>query len=167
MRIDNWQGYADCKPSESIQKHDMPGISVSVVFCTSDQMGMPVRQYKDYGVRQKAKAADLLYMYLTKMKLNRDVIVGAVNVHSMKVAALLGIEMLEELPEASTRLNYGTYKLHYVDGSIDLAQAVALQYYLLTLSFGILRAGISQNKCRRLTACLDRFPGCSVGSQCR
>ncbi|MGD1932469.1 MAG: hypothetical protein ACFB12_26550 [Leptolyngbyaceae cyanobacterium] len=158
-----WQGFADCRPSESIQAHELPGLAVSVVFCTGGLESLNLKQYKDYPIRKKAKAIDRLFMWLSARKTNGDRLVGAVNVHQQITAATLGMEMIEEIEGATVEKAYDSYKLKYDLGRIDLAHAVALQYYLFTISFGLLRAEtVSQGIFDLILVCMDRFPGCST-----
>jgi hypothetical protein len=46
-----WCGYADAKPSETIKRHDLPGLAVAVVFPYKpgeEMLRLPIKQYKDY-----------------------------------------------------------------------------------------------------------------------
>jgi len=44
-----WRGYADAKPSESIQKHELPALAVAVAFPYKpgeEVLNLPIKQYK-------------------------------------------------------------------------------------------------------------------------
>ncbi len=80
--------------------------------------------------------------------------------HTQVAAATIGLELIEELPNTSVERHYDTYRLYFDDEYIDFAQAVALEYYFFTISFGILRAGTRiPPKHRKLFLAMDRFPG--------
>ena len=66
-----WHGYADAKPSESIQKHELPGLAVAVTFPYMPDvtiLALPVKQYKDYNKKQKADRARRLCEWLSAKK---------------------------------------------------------------------------------------------------
>ena len=56
----NLRGYADAKPSEAIQPHQLPGLAVAVVFPGkpgTDLIELPIKQFKDYKPKAKGNAA--------------------------------------------------------------------------------------------------------------
>lgn len=158
-----WYGYADAKPSESIQKHDLPGLAVAVAFPHKpgeEVLQPPIKQYKDYKPRQKAGRARQLAEWLITQKELGLVLTGFVHAHTQIAAATLGLELIEELPSTRVERHYDTYRLSFDDEYVDFAQAVALEYYFFTISFGILRAATRiQPEHRKLFVAMDRFPG--------
>lgn len=158
-----WHGYADAKPSESIQKHELPGLAVAVVFPHKpgeEVLELPIKQYKEYDRRQKAGRARQLSEWLASQKELGLVLTGFAHAHTQLAAATLGLELIEELPATRIERHHGTFRLFFENEHIDFAQAVALEYYFLTMSFGILRAAtrIPQEH-RKLFVVMDRFPG--------
>ena len=158
-----WCGYADAKPSESIQRHDLPGLAVAVAFPHrpgEEMLQLTVKQYKDYNPRQKAARARQFAEWLIAQKELGLVLTGFVHAHTQVAAATIGLELIEELPNTSVERHYDTYRLYFDDEYIDFAQAIALEYYFFTISFGILRAGTRlPPKHRKLFLAMDRFPG--------
>lgn len=157
-----WTGYADAKPSESIQPHAIPGIAVAVVFpyCRGNkEITPPLRQYKDYSQRQKATKARHLIDWLEEQRKEGLRLAGFSNTHTQQKAALMGLDLLQELPDSNVVPDYDSFRLNFGSHTIDLAQAVALQYYLFTIEIGILRAGtlLPQTQ-RHLRVLMDRFP---------
>ena len=162
-----WQGYADAKPSESIQTHELPGLAVAVIFPhhpVSDLLGIPIKQYKDYGPRHKGKRAAELSAWLKEQKDSGLVLSGFVHSHTQLDAAAFGLDLLEELQDTRVEKHYDGYRLHFGSEHIDLSQAVALEYYVFTARLGILRAGAKlAGTTRKLSLAMDRFPGSSPG----
>jgi hypothetical protein len=157
-----WHGYADAKPSEAIQKHELPGLAVAVAFpykSGDEILDLPVKQYKDYKSNQKADRARKLAEWLTTQKRLGLVLAGFVHAHTQIDAATLGLDLIEELPFASVEPHYDTFRLHFDGEHVDFAQAVALGYYFFTISFGILRAATRLPPAhRKLLVAMDRFP---------
>jgi hypothetical protein len=158
-----WHGYADAKPSESIQKHDLPGLAVAVAFPHKpgeQVLQFPIKQYKDYKRKQKADRARQLAEWLIAQKKLGLVLTGFMHAHTQVAAATLGLELIEELPNTRVERHHDTYRLFFSDEYVDFAQAVALQYYFFTISFGILRAATRiPSEHRKLFVAMDRFPG--------
>ncbi|UCV03309.1 hypothetical protein [Dechloromonas denitrificans] len=158
-----WHGYADAKPSESIQKDDLPGLAVAVIFPWkrgSPMLDLPIKQYKDYQSNLKGTRARQLADWLAKQKNRGLVLSGFFLADTQLNAANMGLSFLEELPNTHVQSHYGTWRLHFGDQHIDLAQAVALEYYFLAINFGLLRAGYClEPEHRRLFVAMDRFPG--------
>lgn len=158
-----WHGYADAKPSESIQKHELPGLAVAVAFPHKpgeEVLELPIKQYKDYNSRQKADRARQLSEWLTSQKRLGLILTGFVHAHTQLAAATLGLELIEELPGTRVECHHDTFRLFFEDEYIDFAQAVALEYYFFTISFGILRAATRiPPEHRKLFVAMDRFPG--------
>lgn len=157
-----WRGYADAKPSESIQKHELPGLAVAVIFPykpSVEVLQLPVKQYKDYKPRTKGARAVQLAKWLTAEKQLGLVLKGFFLVDTQVAAAKLGIDLIQELPETRVELHYEAYRLFFGGDYVDFAQAVALEYYFFTITLGILRAGMSlKPEERRLFVAMDRFP---------
>lgn len=158
-----WHGFADAKPSETIQAHDLPGLAVAVVFPfkpNTEFLNIPVRQFKDYQRGQKARQAIELRDWLNCERQKGLRIAGFAHAHTQIDAAKLGLEMMEELPGTRVERHYDSFRLCFGDEQIDFPQAVALQYYFFTIHFGILRTGTLLSKGQRaLFVAMDRFPG--------
>lgn len=158
-----WQGYADAKPSESIQPGGLPGIAVAVVFpwIPSDEMlSRPVKQYKDYSERRTPGKARELATWLADHRTQGLLLAGFCNVHTQSEAAVMGLDLIQELPDTRVEPHFDSFRLHFGDDSVDFAQAVALQYYLFTIQIGVLRAGtLIPSEYRTLFVAMDRFPG--------
>lgn len=158
-----WHGYADAKPSESIQKHELPGLAVAVVFPHKpgeEVLKLPIKQYKVYDSKQKAKRARQLSEWLTSQKKLGLVLTGFVYAHTQLAAAEYGLELIEELPATRVECHHDTFRLFFGNEHIDFAQAVALEYYFFAISLGILRAaGRLPQEHRKLFVAMDRFPG--------
>lgn len=158
-----WHGYADAKPSESIQKHELPGLAVAVVFPHKPEEPVvepPIKQYKDYEPRKKGARARTLSQWLTNQKKVGLAMAGFFHAHTQVSAATLGMELIEELPNTRVERHHDTYRLFFGNEYVDFAQAVALEYYFFTINFGILRAGLRlPPDRRRLFVAMDRFPG--------
>ena len=163
-----WHGYADAKPSESIQKHELPGLAVAVIFPFKpgeEVLELPIKQYKDYKPKQKAKRARQLAEWLTKQKGLGLELAGFVHAHRQLDAAKLGLELIEELPDTHVKRYHNAYRLLFEEEHIDFAHAVALEYYFFTISFGILRAGTRiPPQQRKLLVAMDRFPGADTNN---
>jgi hypothetical protein len=98
-----WYGYADAKPSESIQEHDLPGLAVAVAFPHKpgeEVLQPPIKQCKDYTRRKKAGRARKLAELLIAQKGLGLVLTGFVHAHTQDASATLGLELIEELPRA-------------------------------------------------------------------
>jgi len=138
-----WQGFADAKPSESIQQHELPGLVVSVVFPHRpgiDLLNCPVKQYKDYDSTRKAARASELASWLATQKQNGLVLSGFFLVYTQFAAATFGLDFIEELPDTHVEPHYDTYRLFFGDDYIDFAQAIALGYYYFAINLGVLFA---------------------------
>jgi len=158
-----WHGYADAKPSESIQKHEIPGLAVALAVpyqAGEDVLGVPVKQFKNYKRKKKADRARRLSQWLATEREQGLVLTGFVHAHTQVAAATLGLELIEELPNTHVDRCGDAFRLFFGDEHIDFAQAVALGYYFFTISFGILRAGTRiKPEQRQLFIAMDRFPG--------
>ena len=163
-----WHGYADAQPSESIQAHPLPGLAVAVVFPylpRGQLLKLPVNQYKSYKGRQKSERAQRFAGWLIEQKELGLKLSGFAHAHTQLSAAMLGLELVEELPDTRVEPHYKTFRLFFGDEYIDFAQAIALEYYFFTASFGILRAGMKLPEAHRnLLLFMDRFPGSSTGN---
>lgn len=163
-----WNGYADAKPSESIFDLELPGLAVAVVFPHKpDQFLLepPVKQYKDCkGPRRKARSARDLAQWLSNQEKEGLVLVGFAHSHTQLSAAKLGMDLIEELPDTRVEPHYGSYRLYFGNEHLDFAQAIALEYYYLTINFGVLMAGKRlSSEHRKLFLAMDRFPGADTG----
>ncbi len=70
---------------ESIQKHELPGLAVAVVFPYKrgeEVLQLPINQYKDYNPRQRADHARQLAKWLTDQKEHGLVLAGFVHAHT-------------------------------------------------------------------------------------
>ena len=164
----NWAGFADAKPSESIQQHDLPGLCVASVFPFMHGVALfdvPVKQYKDItNIKKKINSARRLTYWLWEQKLQGLNIFGFCLTQTQLTAANYGLRLLEEIPGIEIKPHYGKYRLYFGDHHIDFSQAVALIYYLLAAYFSILRPSIlAKNNELDLVLYMDRFPGASVG----
>lgn len=157
------QGYADAKPSEAIQPHELPGLAVAVVFpgkAGADVIDIPIKQFKDYRPRAKGSAARSLAKWLRGQSSDGLHLTGFFQVADQVEAAICGLSLLEELPETRVVPHFDTFRLYFGNNHIDFAQAVALEYYELTINLGVLRAGLRLPvQFRRLFVAMDRFPG--------
>ncbi len=98
--------------------------------------------------------------WLVGQKQEDLVLTGFFQVDTQVHAANLGMDFLEELPETRVEAHYATFRLYFGEDHIDFAQAVALEYYFLTINFGLLRAGLNlRPEDRTLFVAMDRFPG--------
>ena len=158
-----WQGYADSTPSESIQPHGVPAISVSTIFPyhpKENLLDVPVGQYKAVPTKRKGARALEFSNWLKGEKENGLTFTGVLHAHKQKSAASLGLELIEELQDARCEKHFETFRLYYGNSWIDLAQAVALIYYWFTLNFAALRAAQRMpTEHRNLIVAMDRFPG--------
>lgn len=165
----NWAGFADAKPSESIQEHDLPGLSVVALFPYQSGVGIfdiPVKQFKDVKkINQKINNAEKLTEWLHEQKNEGLIIHGFCLTQTQITAAEYGLRLIEELPNIRIEHHYNTYRLYFEDSYIDFAQAVALMYYLFAVYFGMLRPGIIASKLdASLILYMDRFPGACAGN---
>jgi len=163
------QLFGDAKPSESIQKHEIPGLGVAAIFVYGSKteiVDVPIKQYKEYDRSQKAAKAVELNEWLRRKRENKELsIIGFMNTLDQNAAARLGLDLIEELPDTRIEKHYEQYRLYFGKEHIDFAQAVALVYYMFTVSFAIQRVALSLSEEHRehIIALLDRFPDASKG----
>ncbi len=161
--------YVDAKPSESIQKHEIPGLGVAAIFVYGKDgtiVNVPIKQYKEYSRSEKAaKALELKNWMREEREKNNLSLVGFMNALDQTAAARIGLDLIEELPNTRIENNYNQYRLFFGDEYIDFAHAVALVYYMITVSFAIGRVASSIDKAHRehIIALLDRFPDANKG----
>lgn len=159
--------FADAKPSESIQPHELPGMSVACLLAIKkgeEILKVPVKQYKDYAFRNKAARARELTDWLKKERNNGLIISGFLLSRTQQAAARYGLDLIEELPEARVEPHYNSFRLHFGEEQIDFAQAVALIYYTFVINFAVLCASNhAQHDHRKFVVFMDRFPGASTG----
>ncbi|KPJ95858.1 MAG: hypothetical protein AMS18_02120 [Gemmatimonas sp. SG8_17] len=157
------RGYADAKPSESIQPHELPGLAVAAVFPGKpdvELLEIPTRQYKEYKGKAKGNAALSLARWLEEQSSEGLHLTGFFQVADQVAAATSGLSLLEELPDTRVEPHYDSFRLYFGDQHVDFAQAVALEYYEFTVNLGALRAGLRiPPKYRHLFVAMDRFPG--------
>ncbi|MFT5133169.1 MAG: hypothetical protein ACI9SC_001638 [Gammaproteobacteria bacterium] len=156
------EGFSDCSPSENISRNEVPGLSVAVIVIKANAEvyeSIPSKQYKNCNLRQKIKNANKLILWLRNNQ-EKNNFSGFINTNSFEAASNIGLSLMEELPGASLTKVNDKYTLVYECGTIDFAHAVALQYYMLTISLGIMRAGIGLKPATRVKIYMDRFPGC-------
>jgi hypothetical protein len=157
------RGYADAKPSEAIQPHQLPGLAVAVVFPGkpgTDLIDVPIKQFKDYKPKAKGNAARALAKWLCEQSSKGLQLTGFFQVADQIEAATCGLSLLEELPNTHVEPHFDTYRLYFGNDHIDFAQAVALEYYEFTINLGVLRAGLRiPPQYRKLFVAMDRFPG--------
>jgi hypothetical protein len=159
--------YADAKPSEAIQKHELPGLAVVCVM--PHKVGEPilnvhVKQYKDYDSAQKSDRARRLTEWLDSKRDEGLAMAGFSLARSQKAAARYGLDLIEELPNIRVEPHYDSFRLYFDNEAIDFAQAVALVYYTFALWFAVLRAGLKvPPEHRNLIVFMDTFPGASPG----
>lgn len=157
-----WQGYSDTKPSESIQRHDLPGLGIAATFVLHPNQNIipPIRQFKYYSSKNKAKVADKFSEWLTQEKENGLIISGIMHAHQQKSAAKLGLEIIEELPDCEVIAHHKKYRLKFAGEFVDFKQATAIAFYLFTICFGMQFACHRLPKgMRRVILAMDRFPG--------
>ena len=156
------QGFADSFPSESIQAHAAPGLAVSLVFPYKpgvDCLDVPVTQYKNVKLRNKAGRAKSLATWLREQKSEGLVMPGFMIADTWASAADVGLRFLPELPDARVVPHHDSYRLQFGDSEVDFPQAVALQYYFFVMHMGCLRAGLKiAPGGRNLVVLMDRFP---------
>jgi hypothetical protein len=81
-------------------------------------------------------------------------------VQDQVAAATYGLDLLEELPTTRVESHYDSYRLFFGSDHIDISQAVALEYYEMAISLGVLRAAsMVPLEYRTLCVMMDRFPG--------
>ena len=157
------RGYADSKPSEAIQPHRLPGLAVAVIFPSkpgTDLLELPIKQFKGYTQKAKGNAARRLAKWLRDQSSEGLELTGFFQVADQVDAAICGLSLLEELPRTHVERHYDTYRLYFESDHIDFAQAVAMEYYDVTISLGVLRAGLRiPQQYRKLFVAMDRFPG--------
>jgi hypothetical protein len=157
------RGFADAKPSEAIQPHHLPGLAVAVVFpgkTGTDILEIPVKQYKDCKQRTKGNVARRLATWLRNQSSEGLQLTGFFLVADQVAAANCGLSLLEELPSTRVERHFKSYRLFFGNDHIDIAQAVALEYYEAVINFGALRACLSvPPQFRTLFVAMDRFPG--------
>lgn len=156
-------GFADAKPSEAIQPHQLPGLAVAVVFPGKpgkNIIEIPVNQYKDYPSKAKGNAARKLAEWLRGERLNGLRLTGFFQVAKQVEVAMCGLSLIEELPNTRVEPHFNTYRLYFGNDHVDFAQAVALEYYEFTINLGVLRATQTiPPQFRKLFVAMDRFPG--------
>lgn len=156
-------GFADAKPSEAIQPHQLPGLAVAVVFPGkpgTNLIDIPIKQYKDYKPKAKGNAARNLAKWLREQMPKGLQLIGFFQVADQVDAATSGLSLLEELPNTHVEPHFDTYRLYFGNDHVDFAQAVALEYYEFTINLGALRAGLRiPPQYRKLFVAMDRFPG--------
>lgn len=161
--------FGDARPSESIQKHELPGLGVAAILIYGNGttiVDVPIKQYKDYDRSQKAERAIELKEWMKKERAQKNLtIIGFMNTLDQNAAARLGLDLIEELPNTRVEKHYETYRLYFGEEHIDFAQSVALVYYMFTVSFAILRVALSLSEEHRehIITLLDRFPDASKG----
>jgi hypothetical protein len=128
--------YVDAKPSESIQKHELPGLGVAAIFVhgkDTTTVDVPIKQYKEYDRSEKAAIALKLRDWMQAERENNNlVIVGFMNALDQRAAARLGLDLIEELPDTRIEKHYDQYRLNFGNEYIDFSHAVALLYYMFT-----------------------------------
>lgn len=161
--------YVDAKPSEAIQRHELPGLGVAAVLPYNNReeiIDVPIKQYKECKPHQKADKAREMIEWLKTEREERDLsIVGFMNALSQEAAARFGLDLIEELPDTRVEKHYGKYRLYFGDETLDFAQAVALVYYLFTVSFAIQQVTrfLKDEDKKNIVALMDRFPGTEKG----
>ncbi|MCG8093088.1 MAG: hypothetical protein JAZ17_05570 [Candidatus Thiodiazotropha endolucinida] len=164
----NWAGFADAKPSESIQKHDLPGLAVTALFpikIGEELLVIPTKQFKDErSIQKKIRAAEKLTEWLSVQREEGLKILGFCLTQTQITAANYGLRLIEELPGVYIDAHYDSYRVFFADHHIDFAQAVALEYYMFSALFGMLlpsKAFTDLDK--TLVLYMDRFPAASIG----
>jgi hypothetical protein len=159
--------FADAKPSESIQPHEMPGLSVACLLPIKkgeEILKVPVKQYKDYKPKNRAARAHELKDWLKEERNKGLIISGFLLSRTQLAAARYGLDLIEELPDTRVEKHYETYRLYFGEEEIDFAQAVALIYYTFVVNFAVLRASNHATpEHRKFLVFMDRFPGASAG----
>lgn len=126
--------FVDAKPSESIQKHELPGLGVAAIFVcgmNTTTVDVPIKQYKEYDRSEKAeKALELKDWMQAEREKNNLTIVGFMNALDQSAAARLGLDLIEELPDTRIEKHYDKFRLYFGNDYIDFAHAVALLYYM-------------------------------------
>lgn len=160
-----WQGYADAKPSEAIQEHELPGLAVALVFpwkADTQLLNIPVKQFKHYAGRKKGARARQLAAWLNQQREGGLVLSGFFQVDTQENAAHAGLNLIQELPDTRVERHHDGWRLYFGREPLDFAQAIALVYYFQTINLGILRAGTRlPRENRTLLVAMDRFPGTS------
>ena len=121
--------FADAKPSESIQPHELPGLSVACLLAIKkgeEILKVPVKQYKDYKPQNRSTRARELSTWLEKERNNGLIISGFLLSRTQQAAARYGLDLIEELPDTRVEQHYESYRLYFGEEEIDFAQAVAL-----------------------------------------
>jgi len=163
------QLFGDANPSESIQKHELPGLGVAAILVYGDGVtivDVPIKQYKEYDRSKKAEKAIALKVWMKEEREKRHLtITGFMNALEQSAAARLGLDLIEELPNTRVEKHYKKYRLYFDEEHIDFAQAVALVYYMFTVAFAVQRVAHALHEEHRehIIAILDRFPGASKG----
>jgi hypothetical protein len=161
-----WRGYADAKPSESIQKDDLPGLAVCLIFpymANVDVLELPVKQYKDYETKRKGKRARRLADWLDDQKSNGLVLSGFNIAETQHEAARIGLELIQELPNTRVEPHHKKFRLYFEDNYINFSHAVALGYYFIAICIGMIYPASKLEKDKRkLLLLMDRFPDCNT-----
>jgi len=156
--------FADAKPSETIKKQQNhpAGLAVACIlpYKNDEQLlNVPIKQFKDYNTKEKAKRARTLTKWLEKQRSEGLHIPGFLVARSLTAAARYGLDLIEELPNTRIEKHYSSYRLYFGNEAIDFPQAVALMYYYFPIAHGCLRSWkMIDEKDRNLTVFLDRFP---------
>ncbi len=155
-------GFADAKPSESIQPHRAPGMVVSALFVANPggaPIAPPVLQYKGGKQKNKGARAKSLNDWLLEQHGDGLRIAGFCTVSTQEEAATMGLSLLEELPNTTVTPFRDGLQLRFPGHHVDFVQAVALQHYWFTLQVAALRAAtLMPNGKKNLGINLDRFP---------
>ena len=129
-----------------------------------DRLDVPVAQYKNVNLRNKADRAKVLASWLREQKADGLVMPGFMIADTWASAADVGLRFLSELPDAQVVTHHASYRLQFGENEVDFPQAVALQYYFLSCIWGCLRAGLKiAPGGRDLVVLMDRFPYTDTG----
>lgn len=170
------QLFADAKPSEVLKKQQNHPAALAVACILPYKLktlilNVPVKQYKDVPTKMKARKATELKNWLISEREHGLKFRGFLVARSLKSAARYGIEILEELPDTSIKTferdGKTVHRLVYGNKEVDLLHAVALAYYYLPLSFGVLQVykSIPDDEEKNITILLDRFPAAAGGDR--
>ncbi len=159
--------YADAKPSESIQLHELPGLAVACLCPVKEGvnvLAVPVKQFKAYRPRQRERRASELSSWLATERSEGLKISGCVVARTQTAAARFGLDLIEELPDTRVEKHHGSFRLYFGGEPIDFPHAVALIYYSFAVNFAILpTAKDAPDGRKRLVVYMDRFQGPSAG----
>lgn len=159
--------FADAKPSEAIQKHELPGLSVACLLPIMEGkefLDVPIKQYKEYKPRNRVNPARALKEWLAEEREKGLIIAGFSLSRTQTAAARFGLDLIEELPDTRVEPHHNSFRLFFGDEPIDFAQAVALIYYNFAMNLAILRASChAPEGHKKFVVFMDRFPGASAG----